>query len=139
MKRVLKDGNTHILSAKRGQDLMEQIKMFCAEHHIEAAYFHVMGAAGEVELAWYDLEAKQYGKEQLRENLEIVSLTGNVSKLGEDLVVHGHGVFSNAAMETKAGHVSKAVVSGACEVVLVQLEGKLEREYDEETGLNLLR
>lgn len=138
MKRILQDGNTYVLSAKRGEELMEGIKKFCGEYRIEAASFRAIGAAGEVEIAWYDLGAKQYVTVLLQEDLEIVSLEGNVSKLGNDTVVHGHGVFSNKAMETKAGHVNKAVISGACEVVLVRLEGKIDRAFDKDTGLNLL-
>ncbi|MDP2735379.1 MAG: DUF296 domain-containing protein [bacterium] len=138
MKRILQDNNTYILSAKRGEDLVEGLKKFCEEYRIEAAYFTAIGAAGEVELAWYDLGAKQYVTALLQENLEIVSLTGNVSKIGNDTIVHSHGVFSNKAMESKAGHINKAVVSGACEVMLTRLEGKIERVFDEETGLNLM-
>jgi len=118
---------------------MQGIKEFCKEHHIEAAFFHAIGAVGEVELAWYDLKAKQYVTALVQEDLELVSLTGNVSKLGNDLLVHNHGVFSNKAMETKAGHVNKAVISGACEVILTRVEGTITRMYDEETGLNLMQ
>jgi len=98
----------------------------------------VIGAVSEVELAWYDLLAKQYVTALFQEDLELVSLTGNVSKLGNDLLVHNHGVFSNKAMETKGGHVNRAVVSLACEVVLTRVEGTIVRAYDEETGLNLM-
>ena len=117
---------------------MEGIKEFCKEHHIEAAFFHAIGAVGEVELAWYDLAAKQYVTALLKEDLELVSFTGNVSKLGNNFVVHSHGVFSNKAMETKGGHVNKAVISGACEIVLIRVEGNISRAYDDETGLNLM-
>ncbi len=118
---------------------MGQLQKFCQEQKIEAASFSAIGAVGEVELAWYDLGTKQYVTALLQENLEIASLTGNVSKLGDTTVVHNHGVFSDKAMEVKAGHVNKAVVSGACEITLQRLEGSLLRAYDEETGLNLMQ
>ena len=117
---------------------MQGIKKFCKEHHIEAAFFHAIGAANEVELAWYDLGAKQYVTALFQESLEIVSLNGNVSLLDNDFVVHNHGVFSTKAMETKGGHVNKAVISGACEIVLTRVEGSMGRTHDDETGLNLL-
>ena len=139
MKRILQDKNTYVFSLKRGEELLEGIKEFCREHRVEAAFFHAIGAVNEVELAWYDLGAKQYVTTLFQEDLELVSLTGNVSKLGNNLVVHSHGVFSNKAMETKAGHVNKAVVSGACEIILTQLKGKIDRAFDEDTGLNLMQ
>ena len=139
MKRILQDKNTYVFSLKRGEELLEGIKEFCREYRVEAAFFHAIGAVNEVELAWYDLGAKQYVTTLFQEDLELVSLTGNVSKLGNNLVVHSHGVFSNKAMETKAGHVNKAVVSGACEIILTQLKGKIDRAFDEDTGLNLMQ
>tara|TARA_Y100000310_G_scaffold318189_1_gene371960 strand:- start:957 stop:1376 length:420 start_codon:yes stop_codon:yes gene_type:complete len=138
MKRILQDNNIYVISGRRGEELMEGIKEFCKGNRIEAAFFQTIGAVGEVELAWYDLGAKQYVTALLKEDLELVSLTGNVSKLGNELVVHNHGVFSNKAMETKGGHVQKAVISGACEIVLTRIEGSIDRAYDEETGLNLM-
>ena len=139
MKRILQDKNTYVLSLKRGEELMEGIKEFCKEHHIEAAFFHAIGAANEVELAWYDLGVKQYVTALFQEDLELVSLTGNVSTMGNELVVHSHGVFSGKDMKTKGGHVNKAVVSGACEIILWRLEGTIDRAFDENTGLNLMR
>ncbi len=139
MKLILKDNNTYILSFKRGEELMEGVKEFCKENHIESAFFSAIGATNEVELAWYDLEAKKYVTTLLKEDMELVSLTGNVSYMDNDIVVHNHGVFSFKDMSTKAGHVMKVVISGACEITLHKIEGAIERAYDDETGLNLMK
>lgn len=138
MKLILKDNNTYVLSFKRGEELMEGIREFCREHHIEAASFSAIGAVNEVELAWYDLEAKQYVTVPFKEDMELVSLTGNISKIDNDLIVHNHGVFSSKDMGTRGGHVNKAMISGACEVVLNRIEGTIKRMYDNDTGLNLM-
>ena len=138
MKLILKDNNTYVLSFKRGEELMEGIKEFCRENHIEAASFSAIGAANEVELAWYNLVAKKYITILFKEDMELVSLTGNVSKMGNDVIIHNHGVFSFQDMSTKSGHVMKIVISGACEVTLHKNEGSIERVYDDETGLNLM-
>ena len=138
MKLILKDNNTYVLSCKKGEELMEGIKEFCREEHIEAASFSAIGATNEVELAWYDLVAKKYVTTLLKEDMEIVSLNGNVSKMGDDLIIHNHGVLSFQDMSTKAGHVMKVMISGACEVILTRLKGKIDRAYDEDTGLNLM-
>tara|TARA_Y100000310_G_C20629556_1_gene787859 strand:- start:927 stop:1346 length:420 start_codon:yes stop_codon:yes gene_type:complete len=138
MKRILQDDNTYVISGRKGEEIMTGIKEFCEEHKIDAAFFHAIGAVGEVEIAWYDLEAKEYVTSLIQEDLELVSLTGNVSKLGKEMIIHNHGVFSNRAMETKGGHVNKAVISGACEIVLNRIEGNIGRAYDDETGLNLM-
>jgi len=37
------------------------------------------------------------------------------------------------------GHLNEAVVSATCEVIIEKIEGSIEREFDKETGLNLLK
>lgn len=138
MKEVVKDKNMYVLSARRGEEIMEGMKEFCRKEGIDAATFQAIGAVGEVELAFYDLEAKKYVTTLLTEDMELVSLTGNVSYMGNDMIVHNHGVFSVKDMSTKGGHVMRAVISGACEIVLHKIEGSIERSYDDETGLNLM-
>ncbi|MDP6704596.1 MAG: DUF296 domain-containing protein, partial [archaeon] len=63
---------------------------------------------------------------------------GNIAKLGEETVTHNHGVFSDKDMNTYGGHVNKLVVAAACEISLTRIEGRIERKYSEEIGLNLM-
>ncbi|MBI4159907.1 DNA-binding protein [Candidatus Wolfebacteria bacterium] len=55
------------------------------------------------------------------------------------VVIHAHGSFSDKEMKVVAGHVKRLVVSATCEIFLTAMDGKLEREYSEEIGLNLLK
>lgn len=118
---------------------MAELKRFCIENTIEAASFTVIGAANEVELAWYDVHTKKYTIVFLKEDLEIASVVGDIAKLKEETVVHMHGLFSGKDMAVKGGHINKIVVAAACEIALYRLEGKIERTYDKDTGLNLMR
>ncbi|MBI4138102.1 MAG: DNA-binding protein [Candidatus Wildermuthbacteria bacterium] len=138
MKHILGDQDTHIIVCERGEDALRELKQFCAEQKIAAGWFQMIGAAGEVEFAWYNLETKEFEWAILKEDVEIASLSGNVSTLDNDIVLHCHGVFSNRKMAVKAGHVRRLVVSGACEIILREFSGKMNRVYDENTGLNLL-
>lgn len=118
---------------------MSKLKKFAEENKITAASFSIIGAAKEVELAWYDVDVKEYTTKTLKEKLEIVSMLGNVGVMDKDTIVHSHGVFSNKEMQTMGGHINKVIVAAACEITLQKLKGTIKREYSEEIGLNLMK
>ncbi len=139
MKEILMDGSKYVLSLKPGEEVIGELKEFCRVNDIKAGYFWVIGAVEKVSLAWYDLSGKEYVTKTIEENLEIASVTGNIAMMSDEIIIHAHGVFSDKEMQTVAGHVNKMIISGAGEVLMMKLEGKIEREFSEELGLNLMK
>lgn len=139
MKIILKDGRRHILRFDRGEEAIEGLKTFCRNTGIGAAAFSGIGAASEITLSFYDLGEKIYRDTTFAEPFEITSLIGNVARMGDDLVIHAHGTFSDSAMQVRGGHAKRIIISGTCEVFLIALDGAIERARDEDTGLNLMR
>ena len=140
MKLVFKDGRRYVLRFDYGEELIEIFKKFCINEKITPGFFSGLGAASEVTLGFFELETKKYLENKFVENLEIASLTGNISKNEGDLVIHTHGVFgrNNSNFESLAGHVKKLIISATLEVHFITLEGKLDRKFDPKIGLNLL-
>lgn len=139
MKVILKDNRHYILRFDKDEDIIEELISFATEHHIAAGTFSAIGASTEVTLAYYHLESKTYEDHVLSEDMEIVSVTGNIGTMNNKPIIHAHGVFANRELTSFGGHIKKLVVSATCEVFLIKLEGKLNRMFDEETGLNLLQ
>lgn len=139
MKLILQDKNEYVLKVSVGEDVMGELKMFCREQGIEAASFFAIGAAKEIQIAWYNIHKKEYVKRDVQQELEIASLLGNVAVMDGETLVHAHGSFSDENMQMMGGHINKLVVGAACEIVLTKLEGKIEKAFDEETGLNLMQ
>lgn len=145
MKLILQDKNKYVLKVSVGEEVMSELRAFCEEQGIEAASFFAIGAAKEIQIAWYNIHKKEYVKRDVQQELEIVSLLGNVATMDDlpageagETLVHAHGSFSDENMQMMAGHVNKLVVGAACEIVLQKLEGKIEKAYDEETGLHMM-
>ena len=138
MKVILQDKSKYVLKAEVGEDVMGELKVFCKEQGIKAASFFAIGAAKEISIAWFNIHKKEYVKKDVQQELEIVSLFGNVAVTEGEIIVHAHGSFSDENMQLVGGHVDKLIVGAACEIVLEKLEGKIEKAYDEETGLNLM-
>jgi len=138
VKVILKENNVYLLRCDKNEEVLEQLLSFATSEKITAAVFQAIGASREVVLAYYDLEKKEYLDRTFSEDLEIVSVTGNIAHMNSKPILHAHGVFSNRALKTFGGHIKKLVVSATCEVMLTKLQGELIRSFDEETGLNLL-
>jgi uncharacterized protein len=139
MKLILQNNNTYVLRAVIGEDIMKAVRQFCVEQNIQAAWFSAIGAAKEVNIAKYNIHKKEYESKELGQELEIVNILGNVTLKDGEQFVHAHGTFSDEEMRTYGGHINKAVVGVTGEILLEKLEGRIERMYDQETGLNLMQ
>lgn len=127
----------YLLSIEPGEEIIEILITFARQKNITAGTFTAIGAVSAVELGYYELLEKQYHWKQFDGTIEIASAMGNIAWLHEDPIVHMHGVFSGADFNAFAGHVKSAIVSAACEIVLTTHADKLERKFNEYTGLNL--
>lgn len=138
MKIILNENRKYILRFLRGEDVIAELKRFSEERKIGAAFFYGIGAAREVILSRYNLEKKKYEDSELREMLEIATISGNVSTRSGEIVIHAHGVFGDKEKRARAGHVKRCVVSATCELFLEAFSGEIKRVFDDKSGLNLL-
>jgi predicted DNA-binding protein with PD1-like motif len=139
MKVILEDGALLLLRFDKGENVLERLSDFFHEEQLTAALFTAIGAAAEVTLSYYDLTAKKYIDHELSEDLEIVSVTGNIGRMNHKPIIHAHGVFADRELRSFGGHIKKIIVSATCEVTLTLLEGEIVRSHDETTGLNLMQ
>ena len=139
MKIILQDKNKYVLRADVGEEMIGALQEFSRKEGVDAGEFFAIGAAKEVKLGWYDVDAKEYTWREYKEKLEIVSLLGNIAWKQSEVVVHAHGSFSNQQMQLVGGHVAKLVVGAACEIVFERFDGRIEKSYDDRTGLSLMQ
>lgn len=138
MKVISQEGNRYLLRFDPGEDVLASLKDFCREYEVFGGFFSGIGAICDLELAFYDLEEKKYRVERFEEDLEIVSLSGNVSVKDAERIIHAHGSFADENFEVIGGHVKKLVVSATCELMLENVGDRFVREYQPNLGLNLL-
>lgn len=139
MDAIHQANGIHTLNFRRGDELMTGIKAFAETNGIRAAHLTGLGAAGRLTLAYYNLETKAYEKKEFTEDVEILSLVGNVG-VGADgtTIVHVHGTFGRRDFSVFGGHVCELTVSGAGEIHLTDPGGTIDRAFDPETGLTLM-
>lgn len=126
-----------IVRLKHDADLIQSVTELAKNKGIEAGSFTGIGALKRARLSYYDQKNHEYREIKIDSPHEMASCVGNVSLKDGEPFTHVHVVFADETGNTKAGHLSEGIVFAA-EVHLRQLEGpKLERKYDEVTGLSL--
>ncbi|MBI2654541.1 DNA-binding protein [Candidatus Woesearchaeota archaeon] len=136
--KVKKINDTYVIKLERGEKIIETLKNFCSENNIFAGYFFGIGALDEAELAHYIVKSKKYNYEVFRQPLEIVNLSGNITTMSNEVYLHCHATLSDVNMEAIAGHLKEGTIAATCEIILVKLNAKIERKYDDFIGLNLM-
>ncbi|MBI3627666.1 MAG: DNA-binding protein [Candidatus Sungbacteria bacterium] len=138
MKVIHESENSYILAWFRGEEVISSLSEFLERENIRASHFSGLGAAESLEIAFYNLDAKEYEKKSANYDVEILSLVGNSAMMDGRPIVHMHGVFAKRDFSAFGGHVFSIHVSGACELHVTRMSGIMKREYDEASGLNLL-
>jgi len=126
-----------IVRLKHDTDVVQSITELAKNKGIEAGSFTAIGALKRAKLGYYDQKNHEYREMKIDSPHEMASCVGNVSLKDEEPFTHVHVVLADEMGNTKAGHLLEGIVFAA-EVHLRQLEGpRLERKYDEVTGLSL--
>ena len=128
----------YLLKLEKGEEVITQITNFAKENNLLSAHFEAIGAVSSIEIGFYHLDIKKYSSKNINKNLEISSLTGNISRFENEPAIHAHGLFSDENFETMGGHVIKAIVSATCEIYITQYNIPIERKINNEIGLKLL-
>jgi predicted DNA-binding protein with PD1-like motif len=129
---------THVLVFESGDDVLAGINEFAQRTHVTAARFSAIGGFSDVVLGYFDLTTKQYRRIPVPEQVEVVSLSGDIALRSGEPMVHAHVVVGRADGSTLAGHLLEGHVRPTLELILVQSPRYLRRRIDDATGLPLL-
>ena len=138
--QILNESNKQIiLRVDPGEELREVVQNVCKEKKISVGWVNALGSSAALQLAYYNLDTKEYETKDYDERLEITTITGNIARKDGEPFLHIHGTFSDADMKVVGGHVNSCVISATGEVVIHVGEGDMVRLPDEDTGLSLLQ
>lgn len=134
------DEGTYGLIFDTGEELAAGLKTFAREQRLGGSSFKAIGAFQAVKLGWFNWEKKQYETSvELEEQVELLSLIGDVALNDGEPQVHAHVVVGRRDGTALGGHLEQAVVRPTCEVILTESPGHLEKQVDPESGLALIR
>ena len=122
----------------KGEEAMSGLEAFARDHRLAAAHFTAIGAFRDVTLGFFDRQSKDYQRIPLKEQVEVLSLLGNIALHDDQPKIHAHVVVGKRDGTAHGGHLLEAHVWPTLEVVLIESPRHLHRATDQETGLPLL-
>ncbi len=131
---------TYVLIFETGDELASGLKKFAQEQKLEGSSFKAIGALSSVKLGWFNWETKKYETAvQLEEQVELLSLIGDIAVKDGEPQVHAHVVIGRRDGTAHGGHLLEAKIRPTCEVILTESPVHLQKQMDPESGIALIR
>ncbi|MGI6010099.1 MAG: PPC domain-containing DNA-binding protein [Ruminococcus sp.] len=131
--------NTIVLRLDPDEEICEKLLEMAEKENIVLASICGLGAVKELITGVFDTATKEYHANQFQGALEIVSLTGTLTRQEGKPYLHAHLSAGDAKGNVFGGHLNRAVVSATAEIILQVLPGKVDRKFSDEIGLNLFQ
>jgi predicted DNA-binding protein with PD1-like motif len=141
MIKLLHDANglrTFAVVFRTGEDPVAGLETFAREYDVTAASLSAIGAFRRATVAYFDWEKKDYERVPIDEQVEVLTLTGNIALKNSEPALHLHVVLGRRDGTACGGHLLDAVVRPTLEVAVVESPKHLRRRSDPETGLALI-
>jgi uncharacterized protein len=129
---------TYALVYEKGDEFMSELQRFAEQHGLAASHFSAIGAFSDAVVGFFDREKMDYLKIPVKEQVEVLALTGNITLSDEGYKVHAHAVLGKPDASALGGHMLEAHVWPTLEVIVEESPKHLLRRIDAETGLPLL-
>ena len=121
-----------------GEEIIGTLSDFVRARDIGTASVSGIGAAGELNIGYFDRSRKEYVKKGLGGEYEILGLTGNISHVGEEPWVHVHVILSGPDFAAVGGHLFSGKVTVTVELALVVSYERVQRKEDAASGFRHL-
>jgi len=122
-----------LLVLDKGDDVLATLRAFADAQAVRGASFVALGAFSSATVAYWNPATKEYEHIAVDEQVEVLSLVGNLGNK-----IHAHVTLGRRDGSTIGGHLIAATVFPTLEMTVVAYGEAIVRETDEETGLSLI-
>lgn len=130
---------TIVVRIDKGEEILQKIKEIAEKENIALASVRALGAVSRFTAGVYNMDEKKYHANEFDGFFEIVSLTGTINTKNGEFYCHLHMSAGDEKGQVFGGHLNEAIVGATCEMVIEEIDGKVDRFYEEKTGLNLFQ
>ncbi len=136
--RLQREIESYALIFDKGDEVVGLLTRFAREQGITGAQFQAIGAFSRAVLGYFDRERKTYRKIPVPQQVEVVSLLGDIALKDDQPVVHCHAVLGEPDGTARVGHLLEGHVWPTLELILEKSPRHLRKRLDPETGLALI-
>lgn len=129
---------TFVLVCDRHDDPVEALTAAAKRFDLRAASLSGIGAFSAVTIGFFDRSRRDYIRRVIREQVEVLSLLGNIALDQGEPRAHAHVVVGRADGTALGGHLLAGSVDPTLEVTLIEAPVTLRRRSDPGTGLALI-
>ena len=131
---------TYIVILETGDEIATSLNRFAEENQLAGSSFKAIGALSSAKVGWLNWQTKKYETAaEFQEQLEVLSLIGDIALKDGKPVVHAHLIVGRKDGTAHGGHLLEAYVRPTLEVVLTESAHALHKTVDPESGIALIR
>lgn len=132
-------GSKYIVRLDKGEEIVSSITDLVKSQSISLGRVSGIGAVNKATIGLFKVDTKEYHKEELVGDFEILNLSGNISQMDGKEYLHFHITIGDENFNAYGGHLNQAIISATAEIIIDLIDGSLDREFSDEVGLNLLK
>lgn len=119
---------TYALIFAEGDEAAAELKRFANETGVDGAQLSGVGAGSRAVVGWFDFEAKEYRRIPIEEQIEVVSLLGDIATTEDGKPqVHAHMVVAKSNGAAFGGHLLELTVKPTLEVIVTETATHLRK------------
>jgi len=121
-----------------GEEAIAGLTAFAREHRLAGSQLTAIGAFSDVTLGYFQRESREYRRIRLEEQVEVLSLVGDIALENGQPKVHAHVVIGRGDATVRGGHLLEGHVWPTLEVILQESPRQLVRRFDPAIGIALI-
>lgn len=127
-----------LIRMNKDQEIMTALTQWAIDNGHSAGSFQAIGALKEAELGYYHLHSQTYDRKVFKDEMELISLHGNLSLVDGKPFVHIHVSLGDAEFKVWGGHLFNGKVAVTCEIFFRPFKANVYREFNPDIGLKHL-
>ena len=128
---------TYAVIFAKGDEVLSGLTEFAEREKLSAGHFTAIGALQSARFGWFDRARQAYRDIPINQQVELISLIGDVGMVNGAPQIHAHGAVGLPDGEVRGGHLLEAVAWPTLELFFTAFPTALVKKHDEETNLFL--